>query len=95
MHTRRNEDPNLMLPPDKNLHASLPALLARMQKAAADEKLSVDQFVADAIERYLSRRELDEVLSFGNRHARERGLQPADVAGAIRDARAGDSARGR
>ncbi len=73
-----------MLPSDKNLHAAVsPALLSQVQQAADAERVTVDEFVADAIVRRLNRRTLDEVLAFGKRHARERGLTPGDVAKAV------------
>ena len=85
-----------MLPPDKNLQASVsPALLARMQQAAQDERLTVDQFIEDAIERRLNRREFEGVLALGKRHARARGLKPADVAEGIAAVRRGNKEHGR
>ncbi len=70
--------------PDKNLHALVPpALLSKTEQAAQAEQLTVDEFVADALERRLNRRELADVLAFGKRHAQERGLKPGDVAAAI------------
>lgn len=74
--------------PEKNLHASVPpALLTQAEKAARDERITLDELVRDAMERRLNRRELDEVLAFGKRHARARGLKPGDVAGAIAQVR--------
>lgn len=82
--------------PDKNLHASVPpALLARMQEAARDEHITIDDFVADAIERRLDRREFEDVLAFGKRHAKARGLKTGDVAPAIAAERRTDKRRGR
>lgn len=95
MYSERKQG-TAMLPADKNLHAALsPALLARVEQALAAEQVSLDAFVADAIERRLNRRELDEVLAFGRRHARARGLRPGDVDRAISDVRARGKERGR
>ena len=77
--------------PEKNLHAFVsPALLTKMEQAAQDESLTLDQFVSDAIERRLNKHEFEEVLVFGKRHARERGLKPGDVATAIAAERHGN-----
>jgi hypothetical protein len=82
--------------PVKNLHASVPpSLLTQAEQAARDESITLDELVRDAMERRLNRRELDEVFAFGKRHARERGLKPGEVAGAIADVRAQDKERGR
>ena len=82
--------------PEKNLHASVPpTLLMKAEKAAEAEHITLDELVRDAMERRLNRRELDEVFAFGKRHARERGLEPGDVARAIADVRSEDKQRGR
>jgi hypothetical protein len=81
---------------EKNLHAFVdPALLEKMQQAAQNEHLTLDEFVSDAIERRLNRHEFEEVLAFGKRHARGRGLKPGDVARAIAVERQGDKERER
>jgi hypothetical protein len=73
-----------MFPSDKNLHAAVPSgLLSPVQQAAAANNVTVDEFVADAIERRLNRHALEDLLAFGKRHARERGLTSGDVARAI------------
>lgn len=82
--------------PEKNLHASVPpALLTQAEKAAQAEHITLDELVRDAMERRLNRRELEEVFAFGERHARERGLKPGDVAKAIADVRVESKERGR
>jgi hypothetical protein len=69
---------------EKNLHASIPpALLAQAQQLARQERISLDELVSDAVERRLKRREFDNLLAFGKRHAKARGLRPSDVNGAI------------
>lgn len=81
---------------EKNLHAFVPpTLLTKMQQAAQDEHLTLDEFVSDAIERRLNRHELEDVLAFGKRHARERGLKPGDVTRAIAGERRTDKEHGR
>ena len=87
---------SVMLPPDKNLHAAVPpGLLTRIERAAASERVTLDEFVTEVIERGLERSGLDDVLAYGKRHARERGLKPSDVQKAIAETRARDKERGR
>lgn len=75
--------------PEKNLHAAVPpALLTRAQEVAQHEQITLDELVSDAMERRLNRCEFEEVLAFGKRHAKARGLKPSDVAAAIISARA-------
>ena len=92
---RRNEVNDTIPPLDKNLHASIsPTLLKRMQQAAEEERVTVDEFLADAIERRLNRRELTDLLAFGKRYARARGLIPHDIEEAIAVERRGGKQRG-
>ena len=77
-----------MTDPDKNLHASVPqALLTRAREVAELEHITLDELVRDAMERRVNKREFEEVLLFGKRHAKARGLKPSDVASAIAAAR--------
>lgn len=70
--------------PEKNLHANIPpSLLAKAQAVAEQEHITLDEFVSDAMERRLNRQEFEEVLAFGKRHARKRGLKPSDVEDAV------------
>ena len=95
MYTKSN-DSSLMLPSEKNLHAAVPpALLARIEQAADSARVTLDEFVTEAMERRLSRSWLDDVAAYGKRHARERGLKPSDVEKAIAEVRAEDPKRGR
>ena len=64
-------------------------LMAEVEKIAEARKRSVDEVLKEAVERYIDRDEFKEVVSFGVRHARSRGLTPADVAPAIAKAREG------
>jgi hypothetical protein len=85
-----------MTNPEKNLHASVPpALLARAAEVAQQEHITLDELVSDAMERRVNKREFEEVLAFGKRHAKERGLKPSDIASAIAATRADASERGR
>jgi hypothetical protein len=85
-----------MTTPEKNLHAAVPpALLARAEEVAQQEHITLDELVSDAMERRLNRREFEEVLAFGKRHAKARGLKPSDVESAIAAARAEPKERGR
>ncbi|MFL6465599.1 MAG: hypothetical protein ACJ73N_14470 [Bryobacteraceae bacterium] len=86
--------------PDKNLHIKIPpALLAEMENAASAEHITVhitvDELVQDAVERRLHRRQWQDVLSFGERHAKARGLTEADVNEAIAEVRRENQERGR
>lgn len=81
--------------PEKNLQASIPPdLLAKAQAAADQEHISVDEWLKQTMERRLNHQEFEEVLAFGKRHARKRGLKPSDVEPAI-DAVRDDQERGR
>ena len=85
-----------MTDPDKNLHASVPpALLARAQEVAEQEHITIDELVREAMERRVNKREFEEVLAFGKKHAKERRLRPSDVASAIAAVRSEISERGR
>jgi len=74
--------------PDKNLRVRIPpALLANLEKVARAERISVDELVRDAVERRLERREWRDLLAFGEKHAKSRGLTEADVPQAIAEVR--------
>ena len=74
--------------PEKNLHAAVPpSLLAQAEQAAAAENITLGELVRDAMERRLNRRELDEVLSFGKKHAKSQRLAPGDVVKGISEVR--------
>jgi stage V sporulation protein SpoVS len=83
-----------MSPPDKNLHTSITdELLKRLEEAVEEDHVSLDEFVAGAIERRLNKRGLDEMCAIGKRHAKERGTTPGDVASAIAAVRAEERER--
>ena len=85
-----------MTEPEKNLHATIPpALLAEMQKAATNEHITVDELVQDAVERRLHRHRWQDVLRFGEQHAKARGLTEADVEDAVDAVRDEADRRGR
>jgi len=74
--------------PDKNLRVRIPpALLANVEKAARAEHITVDELVRDAVERRLEGREWRDLLAFGEKHAKSRGLTEADVPEAIAEVR--------
>jgi hypothetical protein len=82
--------------PEKNLHANIPPnLLVEMERAAAAEHVTVDELVRDALEYRLNKREWQDVVAFGEKHARSRGLTEADVPEAIDEVRRENSERGR
>lgn len=82
--------------PEKNLHASVPpALLSRAQEVAREQHISLDELVSDAVEQRLNRQRFEEVLAFGKRHAKERGLTPSDVAKATAAVRSETAEPGR
>jgi metal-responsive CopG/Arc/MetJ family transcriptional regulator len=54
-------------------------LLEKVKEAAAQEEISPEELVRDAVETRLSRAEWRKTIDFGHRNARERGLQPDDV----------------
>lgn len=58
-------------------------LLAEMEKVAKAKGRSVDEVLVEAMERYLNYEEFRELLSFGEKHAKARGLTHADVASEI------------
>jgi hypothetical protein len=69
---------------EKNLQASIPpALLAKIQQAASVEHITVDELVQDAVESRLNRKEWQDVLLFGERHATARKLTEDDLRDAI------------
>lgn len=81
---------------EKNLHAFVPSsLLTQAREVAQQEHISLDELVSHAMERLLNRRQFEESLTFGKRHAKERGLKPGDVASAIAAACAEPQERGR
>jgi metal-responsive CopG/Arc/MetJ family transcriptional regulator len=55
-------------------------LVEKVKKAAAQEAITPEEFVRDAVEARLRRAEWRKTLEFGEQHAREHGLRPADVA---------------
>jgi len=62
-------------------------LMAEVERIAESQQRSIDDVFKEAVERYINREEFKQVLSFGARHAKARGLTPADVAPAIAKAR--------
>lgn len=59
---------------------SLPdPLLAEIKSAAQAEHRSVDEVLADAVKRYLEDRSWASLLSRGQEHAKNLGIEEADV----------------
>ena len=59
---------------------SLPdPLLAEIKSAAQAEHRSVDEVLADAVKRYLEDRSWTSLLSRGQEHAKDLGIEEADV----------------
>jgi metal-responsive CopG/Arc/MetJ family transcriptional regulator len=70
--------------PDKNLHAKIPPeLLTEMEKAAQEEHITPEELVRDAVERRLNKRQWQDGVAFGEKHAKSRGLTETDVPEAI------------
>jgi hypothetical protein len=67
-------------------------LLEKVKQAAAQEEITPEELVRDAVEIRLSRAEWAKTLEFGDRNAHERGLKAEDVEAEITAAR---SDRGR
>lgn len=96
MYTSRNNRSSRGSSAENNLHVTVPAaLLTRIEQAAESERVTLDQFVAEAIERRLSRSWLDEAAAYGRERAKARGMKPSDVEGTIAEVRAEDETRGR
>jgi predicted transcriptional regulator len=54
-------------------------LVDKVNEAAAQEEITPEEFVRDAVETRLSRAEWQKTLQYGDRNARARGLRPEDV----------------
>jgi predicted transcriptional regulator len=71
---------------NNNLHVP-DDLLDRAQRIADAEGRTANDVAADALKRYIERREtvqeLQDLGSWGERHARQRGYKPSDVERAI------------
>ena len=66
--------------PEANLHATIPtALLAEAKNLASAEHTTVDAFVRDAMELYLSRRRRRKLYAYGEEQARKLGIREEDV----------------
>ncbi len=71
---------------------SLPAeLSARLDQAVRQEGRTRSALLRDALLRYIEESEWQRVLDYGELHARERGIAPADVEALVDDYRAGAS----
>ena len=68
-------------------------LRSAMEAAAQAEGRSIEDLATEAMKRYVevqkNVKDLNELASWGERHARERGFKPTDVERAIADLRRG------
>jgi hypothetical protein len=65
---------------EKNLQATIPpALLKEAEQAASADRISVDEFVRDAMERRLRARRRDWLYAYGEQQARKVGIKEEDV----------------
>lgn len=75
---------------DNNLRVS-DDLLVQARRMAEMDGCTVDELAAAALKRYIESRQnvqdLQDLASWGERHARERGFKPSDVERAISDVR--------
>jgi hypothetical protein len=62
-------------------------LVEKVKEAAAREEITPEELVREAVENRLSRAEWRDLVEFGHRNARERGLKPEDVDAEISAAR--------
>ena len=54
-------------------------LLEKVKEAAAQEEISPEELVRDAVETRLGRAEWRKTIDFGHSNARQQGLKPEDV----------------
>jgi predicted transcriptional regulator len=68
-------------------------LRAAMEITAQAEGRTIEEVATEAMKRYVAAqenvREINELATWGERHARERGFKPSDVQRAISDIRRG------
>ena len=64
-----------------------------MEITAQAEGRTIEEVATEAMKRYVETqenvREIKDLASWGERHARERGYSPSDIEGAISDIRRG------
>ena len=76
---------------EANLHAKIPpALLAEAIDLASAEHITVDAFVRDAMELYLSRRRRQKLYAYGEEQARKLGIREEDVERVVHEFRRED-----
>jgi hypothetical protein len=63
-------------------------LVEKVKEAAAQEEITPEELVRDAVENRLSRAQWRKTVEFGHRNARERGLTREDVDVEVSAARA-------
>jgi len=62
-------------------------LLARIEQAAAKEKVSPEELVVEAVEEHLRRKRLQDLYAKGERRVRELGIAENQVDGIVREER--------
>lgn len=62
-------------------------LMARVQQAAASEKLSPQELVREAVETHLRRKRLQELYAYGEGQAWKLGIKESDVDGIVGEER--------
>lgn len=62
-------------------------LLARLEQAAAKEKVSPEELVVEAVEEHLRRKRLQDLYARGERRARELGIPENKVDAIVREER--------
>jgi metal-responsive CopG/Arc/MetJ family transcriptional regulator len=70
------------------INISIPEpLLAEIRNAAAAEQRSVDEVLADAVERYLENRSWTNLLAYGSEKAKTLGINESDIDRLISESR--------
>lgn len=70
-------------------------MMARIQQAAATEKLSPDELVQEAVEEHLRRKRLQDLYAYGEGQARNLGIKESDVDEIVKQGRRELAQRGR
>ncbi len=75
-------------------NVSIPArLLAEIRNAAATEHRTVDEVLADAVERYLENRSWTNLLAYGSEKAKTLGISESDIDRLISESRSEQHSR--
>lgn len=75
--------------PEKNVHLSVsPELVNEMEAAAKAENKTPDEWAAEAFARHLESQKWQNLVAFGQEHARSHGFKEGDVNRLIAESRA-------